>query len=52
MARRDYIDAVQEYNTTLTTIPSSWVAGVLSGAKLRETFTISEKAQEAPSVRF
>ncbi len=53
VARRDYIDAVQEYNTTLNTIPSMWVAHLFyPKLKERETFTISEKAQEAPQVKF
>jgi LemA protein len=53
VARRDYIDAVQQYNTTLRTIPSRWIAGIFyPDAKVKETFTISEKAQEAPQVKF
>jgi LemA protein len=53
VARRDYIDAVQQYNTTLRTIPSKWVAAVLyPDAKVKETFTISEQAQQAPQVKF
>ena len=53
VARRDYIGAVQTYNTTLRTIPGRWVAAVLyPDAKIRETFTISEQAQQAPQVKF
>src|SRR5580692_5846826 len=53
VARRDYIEAVQEYNTTLTTIPSAWIAHMFyPKLKERETFTISEKAQEVPQVKF
>jgi len=53
VARRDYIDAVQQYNTTLRTIPSRWIAAIFyPDAKVRETFTISEKAQETPQVKF
>ena len=53
VARKDYIDAVQAYNTTLRTIPSRWVAAIFyPDAKPRETFTITEKAQEAPHVQF
>lgn len=53
VARRDYIDAVQTYNTTLRTIPSRWIAAIFyPDAKVRQTFTISEKAQEAPQVKF
>jgi len=53
VARRDYIDAVQKYNTTLRTIPSRWIAAIFyPDAKPRETFTITEKAQQAPTVQF
>ena len=53
VARRDYIGAVQTYNTTLRTIPGRWVAAMLyPDAKVKETFTISEQAQQAPQVKF
>jgi LemA protein len=53
VARRDYIDAVQTYNTTLRTIPGRWIAAALyPDAKVKETFTISQQAEEAPKVQF
>jgi LemA protein len=53
VARRDYIQAVQAYNTELRTIPGRWIASFLyPDAKVKETFTISESAQEAPKVKF
>jgi len=53
VARRDYIEAVQRYNTTLRTIPSRWVAAwFYPDAKVRETFTISAEAQQVPQVKF
>src|SRR5258707_11956845 len=53
IARRDYIQAVQNYNTVLRTIPGRWIAAFLyPDAKVKETFTISEAAQEAPKVKF
>jgi len=53
VARRDYIGAVQAYNTTLRTIPSRWVAAIFyPDAKVRETFAISAKAQQLPQVKF
>src|SRR6201997_1737296 len=53
VARRDYIEAVQRYNTTLRSIPSRWIAAMLyPDAKVKETFTISEQAQQAPQVKF
>jgi LemA protein len=53
VARKDYIDAVQVYNTTLRTIPSRWIAAIFyPDAKVRQTFTITEQAQQAPHVQF
>jgi LemA protein len=53
VARRDYILAVQVYNTKLRTIPGRWIASMLyPDAKVKETFTISQEAQEAPKVKF
>src|ERR1700678_3563340 len=53
VARRDYIDSVQTYNTTLRTVPSRWVAAIFyPDAKVRQTFSISEQAQQAPKVQF
>jgi LemA protein len=53
VARRDYIEAVQAYNTTLRTIPGRWIAALLyPDAKIKENFTISDQAQQAPQVKF
>jgi LemA protein len=53
VARRDYILAVQEYNTALRTIPQRWIAAILyPEMKVRETFTISDQAQQVPQVKF
>ncbi|HLG89787.1 MAG TPA: LemA family protein [Alphaproteobacteria bacterium] len=53
VARRDYIQAVQAYNTNLRTIPGRWIAELLyPDAKVKETFTTSEEAQTAPKVKF
>ena len=53
VARRDYILAVQQYNTYLRTSPGKWIAGWLyPDLKVRETFTISEQAQQVPQVKF
>jgi LemA protein len=53
VARRDYILAVQEYNTTLRTIPQRWIASILyPDMKVRETFTIPEQSQQVPKVNF
>ena len=53
VARRDYIEAVQQYNLTLRTYPSKWVADILyPDAKLKQNFTIPENEQQAPQVHF
>ena len=53
VARRDYILAVQNYNTILRTIPGRWVAAIVyPDMKVRETFTITEQAQQVPQVKF
>lgn len=53
VARRDYILAVQKYNTELRTIPGRWIAAILyPDAKVKETFTITEQAKEVPKVKF
>jgi LemA protein len=53
VARRDYILAVQEYNTYLRTYPGKWIASwMYPDLKVRETFNISEQAQQVPQVKF
>lgn len=53
VARKDYIDAVQTYNTTLRTIPSRWIAAIFyPDAKVKQTFSITEEAQQTPKVSF
>jgi len=53
VARRDYILAVQDYNTYLRTYPGKWIASwMYPDLKVRETFTISEQAQQVPQVKF
>ena len=53
VARRDYINSVQRYNTELRTIPGRWWRGLLySDAELRENFTAPESVQEVPPVKF
>src|ERR1700738_4251809 len=53
VARRDFIGAVQTYNTTRRTIPDRWIAAwFYPDAKIKEPFTISEQAQQAPQVKF
>jgi LemA protein len=53
VARRDYIDAVQNYNLALRTIPDRWVAAILyPDAKVKENFTVSDQVQQVPQVKF
>jgi LemA protein len=44
---------VQSYNTLLRTIPYRWTATIFyPDTKVKQTFTISEQAQQAPKVQF
>jgi LemA protein len=53
VARRDYIQAVQRYNTELRTIPGRWWAALLySDAEPMEQFAAEEPAMQAPKVDF
>jgi len=53
VARRDYIQTVQKYNTELRTIPGRWVAGIFyPDAKVKETFAADAQSQAAPKVNF
>jgi LemA protein len=51
VARRDYIQAVQTYNTEVRTFPGRLWAGVY-GAKPMATFTTTEANQNTPKVQF
>lgn len=53
VARRDYIAAVQSYNTELRTFPGViWASTFYSGSKPMAAFTASADAQAAPKVKF
>ncbi len=53
VARRDYILAVQQYDTELTTFPGRWYHSLLySSYSPIQNFTISEQSQQAPQVKF
>src|SRR5262245_906608 len=51
VARRDYIGAVQVYNTEVRTFPGRFWAWIY-GAKPMATFTTTEENQRAPTVKF
>lgn len=53
IARRDYNEAVRDYNTTLHTFPSIvWAKTFQSGNKDMQLFTASAEAQTAPQINF
>lgn len=53
VARRDYIDAVRVYNTSLRTLPSMiWAKFWFTDNKPFENFTVSEDKLTAPQVNF
>jgi len=53
VARRDYIEAVRQYNTTLKTFPSIiWASLWFTDNKPYETFTIADDKMEPPAVDF
>ena len=51
VARRDYVQAVQRYNSEIRTFPGRLWAMVY-GAEPRATFTATEGAEQAPKVKF
>jgi LemA protein len=52
VARRDYIQRVQEYNTAVRSFPTNLTAKYLLGLKVRENFTAGSEVQQAPKVKF
>ncbi len=54
VARRDYIAAVERYNTEIRTFPGRiWHSVLYSDMPIRETYqATSESAEEAPEVKF
>jgi LemA protein len=54
VARRDYIEAVQRYNTEIRTFPGRiWHALLYSDMPIRETYkATSQNAEQAPKVKF
>jgi LemA protein len=53
VARRDYIEAVREYNLALRTFPTViWAKTVFSGSKPMAEFTATDAAQTPPQVKF
>ncbi|MFC0633234.1 LemA family protein [Brevundimonas balnearis] len=53
IARRDYNEAVRQYNTTLRVFPTViWANTIHSGSEPMQLFTATAEAQTAPSVNF
>ena len=53
VARRDYIQAVQQYNTELRTFPGRlWHSTLYSDMQVKENFSTDESVQEPPKVQF
>jgi LemA protein len=53
VARRDYIEAVRTYNTTLRTFPAIlWAKFWFTDAKPFQNFTVAEDKLEVPKVKF
>ena len=53
VARRDYIEAVRQYNTELRTFPGLiWASTVYRSNKPMETFTVAEDVKRPPPVKF
>jgi LemA protein len=52
VARRDYIQRVQEYNTAVRSFPTNLTAKYLLGLKVRENFSAGSEMQQAPKVKF
>ena len=53
VARRDYIEAVRQYNTELRTFPGLlWASTLYRSYKPMETFTVAEDVKRVPQVKF
>jgi LemA protein len=53
VARRDYIEAVRQYNTELRTFPGLiWASTVYRSNKPMETFTVADDVKRPPQVKF
>ncbi len=52
VSRRDYNEAVRQYNTLIRTFPSAIGAKIFYGAKPKVPFEASAAAQQAPTVNF
>lgn len=51
IARKDYIETVQEYNTTVRTFPGR-IWAMIYGVQPKQVFTATEGADKPPAVKF
>lgn len=53
VARRDYIESVKRFNTTIRTIPGRWVRSLFyPEMTVKENFTVAPGAEAVPQVKF
>lgn len=53
VARKDYIEAVKDYNLELRTVPGKWVAALLyPEAEIKQNFTATPTESATPKVAF
>lgn len=53
VARRDYIEAVKNYNLEIRTIPGRWIAAIFyPDAQVKQNFTATQAESAAPKVSF
>jgi LemA protein len=53
VARRDYVEAVRQFNTALRTFPTAiWASTLYRSSKPMAEFTASEGAEKPPQVKF
>lgn len=52
VARKDYIEAIQVFNSKIRTIPTSWVAKAFTNLEPKAQFDIAETAKALPTVNF
>ena len=51
VARKEYIEAVKQFNIRVRTIPTAWIASWM-GMERKQTFDIPQSEQQAPHVEF
>jgi LemA protein len=53
VARRDYIEAVKNYNLEIRTIPGKWIASIFyPDAQVKQNFTATQAESATPKVTF